>query len=529
MSPTTEEKGGANSSFSFLFKPTLALLAAFVTAGMILPLIYLGIRGFGAGTTTVLKTMLSWDMATLIGRSLALACTVSFCALLLAVPAALFSHSDMPLARLFTVLFTLPLAIPSYVGAMAFIAFLGPGGLLKEWTGVETPSPKGFFGAALTLTALTYPYIYLPVRSALLKLDPSFREAARGLGLSPSQSFFRITLPLIKTALLSGALLVMLYTLSDFGAVSLLQFEAFTQAIYSRYDSLFERQAASIISMILVAITALILLIEWWVRGKDRLHGSRSSVRRAERTRLGRWKIPALIFSTLLVGGALVLPLTVVVTWFIRGLKIEESMGFEWKTLWSSFKVAGLAALAAVVCAIPVAYLNARHKNLFTKLSERVFYIGFALPGIVIALALVRFGRDFEFYQTIPLLIFAYVLRFLPQAIGTTETSLLQSSPNVEEAARALGRNPFQVFFEVTRPLMTPGLKAGAILVFLTTIKELPATKILSPLDFETLATRIWDLTEEGFFAAASAPALVLVLIATLPMIFLRDRPGSLS
>ncbi|MDF1662243.1 MAG: iron ABC transporter permease, partial [Planctomycetota bacterium] len=506
MNQAPEERGDFSSSFSYLFKPSLKFFATLVTAGMLLPLIYLGIRGFGAGTSTIFKTMLSWDMATLIGRSLALACTVSFCALLVAVPAAIFSHSDMPLARLFTILFTLPHAIPSYVGAMAFIAFLGPGGLLEEWTSLSTPSPKGFFGACLTLTVLTYPYIFLPVRSALLKLDPSFKEAARGLGLSPMQSFIKVTLPLIKTALFSGALLVMLYALSDFGAVSLLQFESFTQAIFSRYDSLFERQAASIISMILVAITALILLIESWVRGKDRLHGSRASVRKPEKTKLGTFKIPALIFSTILVTVSLFLPLLVVGTWFVRGLQIEESMGFEWRTLWSSFQVAGLAALASVLFAIPVAYLNVRHKNILTKLSERVFYIGFALPGIVIALALVRFGRDFEFYQTLPLLIFAYVLRFLPQALGSAETSLLQSSPSVEEAAQALGRNPIQVFFEITRPLMMPGLKAGAILVFLTTIKELPATKILSPLDFETLATRIWDLTEEGFFAAASAP-----------------------
>jgi iron(III) transport system permease protein len=510
-----------------LFAPSLKLMTALICLGMVLPIIYLVLRAFAGGTAAVFESFLSWDMATLIGRSMGLAFTVSLCATLIAVPAAVFSCSDMPLAGALTVLFALPLAFPSYVGAMAMIAMFERGGLFETWTGFIAANPKGFIGAAATLSGLTFPYVFLPVRSALLKLDPSLLEAGRGLGLTPSQCFFKITLPLLKPAILSGALLVMLYTLSDFGAVSLLQFDSFTEAIYSRYDSSGERQAASVISLILIAITVCILFGESWIRGHGALHSSRSSVHLAREAALGRWRGPALLFSWTIVTVTLLLPLAVIGTWFLRGLRIEESMGISFALVWSSLKVSGLAALAAVLCAIPVAYLNTRYRSWLGRFSEKVIYIGFALPGIVIALALVLFAKDIQIYQTIPLLIFAYVLRFLPQALGTTKTALLQTSPTLEEAARTLGYGPFQVFYRITLPLIVPGLKAGAVLVFLTTVKELPVTCIVSPPGFESLATRIWSYTEEGFFAKASVPSLVLITIAALPMLLMGHKMRS--
>ncbi len=180
--------------------------------------------------------------------------------------------------------------------------------------------------------------------------------------------------------------------------------------------------------------------------------------------------------------------------------------------------------------ALPVAILAVRYSGRLSSLLERATYIGFALPGIVIALALVFFGANYAtpLYQTLGLLIFAYVILFLPQAVGATRSRLLQISPRLEEAARSLGSTPLQTLTKITLPLVRPGILAGAALVFLTTMKELPATLLLSPIGFKTLATSIWSATSEAFFARAAVPALLLILVSSVPMAFLviRERRG---
>jgi iron(III) transport system permease protein len=189
-----------------------------------------------------------------------------------------------------------------------------------------------------------------------------------------------------------------------------------------------------------------------------------------------------------------------------------------------------LAAIVTVVAALPVAILAVRYAGRISGLLERATYIGFALPGIVIALALVFFGANYAtpIYQTLGLLIFAYIILFLPQAVGAIRSGLLQISPRLEEAARSLGRTPRQTLTTVTLPLVRPAILAGAALVFLTTMKELPATLILSPIGFKTLATSIWSATSEAFFARAAVPALLLILVSSVPIAFMviRERRG---
>ena len=182
-----------------------------------------------------------------------------------------------------------------------------------------------------------------------------------------------------------------------------------------------------------------------------------------------------------------------------------------------------LAAGIAVVAALPVAILGVRFRSRLTTMFEGITYAGYALPGIVIALAMVRFASQYTpfIYQTLALMIFAYVLRFLPQALGSIRSTLLHVSPSIEEAARSLGHSPLWVTLRVTLPLIRPGLLSGAALVFLTTMKELPVTLLLSPIGFRTLATATWSATSEGFFARAAAPALLLILVSALSMIFI--------
>jgi iron(III) transport system permease protein len=178
----------------------------------------------------------------------------------------------------------------------------------------------------------------------------------------------------------------------------------------------------------------------------------------------------------------------------------------------------GLAGFVAILAAIPVTVLAVRFPGRVSRWLERGTYIGYALPGIVIALSLVFFGANFALflYQTMFILVFAYVVRFLPQAVGSTRASLLQVSPRLEEAARNLGRTPIQTLSSITVPLIRPGLLTGLALVFLTAMKELPATLILGPTGFSTMATRIWNASTEAFFAQASVPALLLVMVSAV-------------
>ena len=228
------------------------------------------------------------------------------------------------------------------------------------------------------------------------------------------------------------------------------------------------------------------------------------------------------------MGLGLVLPLSVLTFWLVRGLAAGEPLRLLWVSAWNSAYVSTLAAGIALVAALPVAVLAVRFPGWVATAVERATYLGFALPGIVVALALVFFGANYALfaYQTLAMLVFAYLVLFLPQAVGATRASLLQVSPHLEEVARSLGQSPLRVLLTVSVPLLRPGMSAGAALVFLATMKELPATLLLSPIGFHTLATKIWSATADGFFARAAAPSLLLILVASLPLIWLLRHEG---
>lgn len=229
-----------------------------------------------------------------------------------------------------------------------------------------------------------------------------------------------------------------------------------------------------------------------------------------------------MIFLAFVVTMALGIPAGVLLYWLIRGVLAGEPLLALWSATANSLAVSGAAAVVCVACSIPIAAMVVRYPSKLARLIERVSHIGFALPGIVVALSLVFFAVNYArpIYQTVWLLIFAYVVLFLPAALGATRSSLLKVSPDLEEAARGLGRTHFQTMRAVTLPLIAPGMFMGMALVFLVAMKELPATLILGPLGFKTLATSIWNASSEAFFAQAAAPALVLIMLSSVPMAF---------
>jgi iron(III) transport system permease protein len=459
---------------------------------------------------------------------------VTLAALVISLPLAwLTTRTDLPGRRIWVVLTALPLAIPTYVGSFAMIGALGPRGFLQGWLeplGVERlPSIYGFGGAFVVLTLFTYPYLLLTVRAAYRQLDPSLEEASRTLGRNSLVTFVRVVLPQLRPSIAAGSLLVALYVLSDFGAVSMLRYDTFTRAIYVQYRGGLDRGAAAVMGLMLVVLTIAVLATEQRLRGSEslhRLHGSGARI--AATVRLGRWRWIAAGLCTFVVTLALVIPLGVIFYWLWRGTRVGESWLPVWSLVANSLWASALGALLTVVCAWPVAMLAVRSPGRSSRLVERLSWSGYALPGIVVALALVFFGAKYVpwAYQTMAMLVFAYMVLFLPQAIGAIRSSLLQVTPSVEEASHLLGAGSFATFRRVVLPLTRPGVTAGAALVFLTCMKELPATLLLAPTEYATLATRVWTASNEAFLARAAAPALALVLLSALPMFVLVRREG---
>lgn len=497
-----------------------------------LPLAYLFIRAGGGGLDAYLEAVLTPAVGGLLVRTLALVAGVAALTLALALPLAwLVTRTDLPGRRFWAVVAALPLVFPSYVSAFCLVAVLGPRGYLQSWLSPLGVShlgdlAYGYSGALLALALFTYPYTYLLLVAALRDLDPALEESSRSLGHGRLRTFASVILPQLRPELLAGTLLVVLYTLSDFGAVSIARFDTFTLSIYNAYRSLFDRTVAASMGTVLVLLTLVFLLLEARL-GRRLRPGRTRATRPPTLLALGRWRWPALAWVTAVALVTVALPTSVVTYWGVRALMVGNPLGRVGLAAGHSLLAALLAALVAVVLALPVAVWAGRHPSPASRFTERLSHAGFALPGIVIALSLVFFATRLArpLYQTLPLLVAAYVVRFLPQALGAVRSSLAHLAPGFEEAARSLGSGPGRVLATVTVPLLRPGLLAGAGLVFLTTLKELPATVILRPIGFDTLATRIWSAASEGIYSEAALPSLCLLVVSAVPVYWLILRP----
>jgi iron(III) transport system permease protein len=502
--------------------PAVWLPATVVAAAMLVPVVYLLVQASELPGERIWSLLTDAETLRLTRRTLTLAGAVTGASLLLGVPIAwLTVRSDLPARRFFAIATALPLVIPTYVGGYTLVAALAPGGLVQQWFGVRPPSPYGFWGAFVALTLFTFPYVLLTVQSGLRGLDPALEEASRSLGHGPVATFLRVTLPQLRPSAAAGGLLVTLYVLSDFGAVSMLRYSTFTRAVYLQYRAAFDRAPAAVLGLVLVVLTVVFLVLEARVaRDRGGQFGVRGAGRAAATIPLGRWRWPAVGLCAAVVLAGLVLPLSVIGFWLVRGLgageTIQVAFGAAGRSLWAAL----LGALAAVAAALPVAIWAARSRSRIARVVERASFTGYALPGIVVALALVFVGIRTvpSLYQTLAMLVFAYVVLFLPQAVGAIRSSLLQVNPNVEDAARTLGSTRLTTLRRVTLPLARRGALAGGALVFLTALKELPATLLLAPTGYDTLAVRVWSATTEAFFTRAAFPALLLVLLGSVPL-----------
>ncbi len=494
--------------------------AVLVGAATLLPLVYLVVRALELDVATLAELASRSRNVRLLGNTAALAGLVLAGGTLIAVPLAwLVTRTDIRGRRLITWLSVTPLAVPGYVMAYALLGLGGYQGVMMRVFDVLVPRPSGLWGAAAALTLYTFPYIFLNVRSALLGLDSSLEESARCLGMRPSAVRWRVVIPQLRPALLAGWLVVSLYVLGDFGAVALMRFETFSFAIYTQYTAAFDRSNAALLSLMLLAITTLIVAVELRLLGRRRYaRVGKGVLRRSAPARLG-WRAPfAYLFVAVTLGAALGLPVLTLVSWMVLVPPGAAQIGAVVSTFLGTAVLAVPAAVLTAALAVPVAVAGLRSRWFGGKLLERLVYLGYAVPPVALALALVMFAIRFVpgLYQTYPLLLFAYVISFLALAIGPVRSGLLQVNPRMEETARSLGRGRFLAFAQVVMPSIYRNVLAGGALALMAVMKELPMTYLLAPSGYRNLAVRVFGLTNEAMMAAAAPYAMAIVLFSSL-------------
>jgi iron(III) transport system permease protein len=478
----------------------VAVVAVFLS---LIPFGYLLVRVFGAGFDSFVESIERTRTLELLANSLLLAIAVSLSAMLIGTLQAWIAvRSNLPGRKAFAVLAALPLAIPSYVAAYSWVAVI--------------PGFSGFFAAWLLLTVGTAPLVYISVSAALARFDSATEEVASSLGAGKFAVLRKVTWPNIKGATLSGGLLSALYVLSDFGAVSIVRYDTFTRAIYNAYRASFDRNLAATLALILVAVTVVVLVVE--SRSKGRKPIGTVIANRLNRIDLRIWKLPLVALLTGIASVSLVVPLASLTRWSIVGLPDTDWQEVS-EALFSSIYLSVSGGIITALLAVAIALVVVRFKTRLGFVLERSVWLTHATPGIVVALSLVFFSNQVApwIYQTLLLVLIAYVALFLPNALSAISIPLSQSPISLDEVSASLGLTKLQTLRRVVLPIAGPGIFAATTLVILTVLKELPATLLLRPTGVETLATRLWTETSVASFSTAAPYALLLVVLAGIP------------
>ena len=457
----------------------------------------------------------------------------------------LTANHEFPGRKLLEWTLILPLAIPAYVMAYAYTDVLQYAGPVQTflrdsfgWQGKQDywfPEIRSLGGATVMLTLALYPYVYVLARVAFLEQSTSLNEAARSMGLGPLSVFVRVSLPLARPAIAAGVALALMETLADYGTVSYFGVPTFTTGIFNAWFSQGDRIAAAKLAVVLMGFVIFLMLIEHWARHRARFHQSTS--RRHVRLSLNGWRA---WFATLLCA----LPIAVgfaIPTLILLKLALTEGdvqFGARFvKLSVNSFGVAALTAIIAVSTALLLAYLARSSGRRVQAWLNRLVGLGYAVPGTVIAVGVLIplialdhfladsistiFGVNTGLLLTggIMVLIYAYLIRFLAVALQSVEAGLSKITPSMDDAARSLGSTPLEVLREVHMPLLRTSLITAGLLVFVDVMKELPATLVMRPFNFDTLAVQTYNLAMDERLAEASTAALVIVAVGFIPLV----------
>ncbi len=471
-------------------------------------------RVAGAGVDTIVTTVTRPRLIELLLNSLGLSISVTVTAVLIGVPTAwILSRVRLRGIRVWAAIAAIPLAVPSYVAAYGWLAAI--------------PSMSGFWAAWFVLSLVGVPYVVLPTVAALSAASTERDDIARTLGRGPLRAFLVGTLPQVRPAVLSGALLVCLYTLSDFGGLALFRFPVLTTAIFRAYATSFDRDYAAVLASVLVLVALLIVIGEQAARRRAR--GISAGTGRFRRVSPGR--LAPLAYAWLLVVPVLAAGVPAVAL-VVRWVTADQTQAIDpqrfFDAVVSTMMLAGAGALVALILALPIGILTARYRGRVVQTIDALGTLPLGVPGVVVGLSLVFASLAVVpwWYQSIGVLAFAYGVLFVPKAIGGVRSAVSQVPTDLEDVARTLGSGRSEVWRRVTAPLAAPGIAAAVLLVAVTAMKELPATLLLRPTGTNTLATELWSRTDASAYGAAAPYALALLVVALVPALLL-SRVGA--
>jgi iron(III) transport system permease protein len=491
------------SSWTFSVAVVIALMA-------LLPLGFVLWATIATGPETAYRLIARPRVGALLSNSILLVVfTVPICAALAVTLAFLTERTDMPGRRLWAWLCITPLAVPAFVHSYAWI------GLWPSLHGLPA-------GVAISVFAY-FPFLYLPVSAALRLLDPALEDQAASLGLSPFAVFWRVVLPQLRLALCGGSLLVGLHLIAEYGLFAMIRFDTFTTAIVEQFQSTYNGVAAHMLALVLVFCCFVLLALEALARGRSRYARLGSGVARQSNTLLlGRYRYPVLLLPLVMAAFSLGIPAYTLTRWLVAGGAAIWRMDEIGLALFQTLTICVIGGLATVLAALPIAWLSVRKANRSSRLVENCYYLASAMPGVVVALALVTVTVRvaLPLYQTLATITLAYVIMFLPRALVSLRTSIAQVPVELEQAAASLGRSPVRALMATTVRLAAPGAAAGMALSALGILNELTATQMLAPNGTRTLAMAFWALSSEIDYAGA-APYAVLMVVFSLPMTWL--------
>ncbi|NJK62826.1 MAG: iron ABC transporter permease [Synechococcaceae cyanobacterium SM2_3_1] len=536
----------ASARFQFLTARIWGGAALGIAVLVIIPIGFV-LTSLWAETGEIWRHLASTVLPLYLRNSFVLALGVGAGVLLIGVATAwLVTMCQFPGRRFFEWALLLPLAAPAYVLAYTYTDLLQVSGpiqtALRRWLdwGVNDywfPNIRSLGGAICMLILVLYPYIYLVTRLAFLEQAVRTLEVSRSLGCDPWRSFLTVALPLARPSIVAGLALVVMETLNDYGTVDYFGVQTFTTGIFRTWYGMGERVAATQLAALLLMLVLFLLLLERWSRRQARYFQSGYGGGGAPYLLQGWRRILAWGSCALPIGLGFLLPGAALVLMVIDHWENSFTARF-WSFAANSLILATVTAGLAVLLSLILAYGRRLYPSLFLHSLTRMATIGYAVPGSVIAVGILiplgtwdqvvntwlqqwGLSRSFVVSGTVIALIYAYLVRFLTVSFSTIEASLSKLKQHLDEAARSLGHGSTSTFWHIHLPLLWKGILTAAILVFVDVMKELPATVVIRPFNFDTLAVRAYQMASDERLAEAAAPALMIVLVGILPVILL--------
>ncbi|MBD0426040.1 iron ABC transporter permease [Aquisalinus flavus] len=527
-----------------------ALPVAAITACVAIPIVVILAALFAPDTSGTWGHLASTVLTEYAANSLILMVSVGLITIVIGVTSAwLIAATEFPGRRLFSWMLILPLAAPAYVIAYTYVDLLAPYGPVQAFihslpglSGVDIPSVRTLPAAVLFLSLVLYPYVYMLARASFETRAGHTFEAARMLGASPASAFRRVALPASRPAIAAGVALVMMETLADFGVVDYFAIPTLSTGIYRTWIGMGEKLAALKIAGVMLLFVFVLVTIESATRRGQASMGESS---RPSRLLLSRsHKILACLGCLVPVLLGFIIPTTALLAFTIQSgdNRLSDFVGYAV----NSVTVSSLASVCAVLLAVILAYVQRRSTGWLSRSTIRLATMGYALPGILIAIGILGSTAGLDRFLTglasehlgyrsglvlsgtLVLLVYAYLVRFLTVSYNSVNAGLSAIPHAIDDAARSLGASPLSLTRRIHAPLMIRSLGAGLLLVFVDSMRELPATLILRPFNFETLATRVYRLASDERLMEASTSALTIILIGIIPVLLL-NRLGSVS